>query len=110
MTIVLGLITPLVAYAVITLLHVVIPARRRTGYVKNDAAGEVLKYRTNGRFVLLATILLWLLLGYFNVVPYPWLCETRWWGLIGAVVIGLAFSLFIALRYPSTGKPFLADL
>lgn len=106
----LGLITPLVVYAVITVLHVLIPARRTTGYVKSDLTGQVLKYRTNGRFVLLASILVWFLLGYFHIVPYTWLYETRWLGLIGAVVIGLAFSFIVVLRYPSTGKPFFADL
>jgi delta14-sterol reductase len=109
-TIFLGLITPLVAYAVITLLHVAIPARRRTGYVKSEVTGEVLKYRTNGRFVLLASILIWFVLGYFHLVPYVWLYETRWLGLIGACAIGLAFSLYIVLRYPATGKSFFADL
>ena len=110
MTIFLGLITPLVAYAVITLLHVVIPAKRRTGYVKSDVTGEVLKYRTNGRFVLAASVLLWFVLGYSHLVPYGWLYETRWLGLIGACAIGLAFSLYIVLRYPSTGKSLFADL
>jgi protein-S-isoprenylcysteine O-methyltransferase Ste14 len=110
MTIVLGLITPLIAYVGITLLHVVIPARRRPGYVTNDATGEVYTYRTNGRFVLAASILIWFVLGYFNIVPYTWLYETRWWGLVGALAIGLAFALIIVLRYPSTGKPFGADL
>ncbi|CAN5420078.1 hypothetical protein BH09ACT4_BH09ACT4_00100 [soil metagenome] len=110
MTIFLGLITPLVAYAVITLLHVVIPVRRRSGYVKSDETGEVLRYRINGRYVLGASIILWFLLGYFNVVPYVWLYETRWWGLIGACVIGVAFSLIIVLKYPSTGRTFFADL
>jgi protein-S-isoprenylcysteine O-methyltransferase Ste14 len=109
-TIFLGLITPLVVYAVVTLLHVVIPAKRRTGYVKSDATGEVLKYRTNGLFVLVASILLWFLLGYLRLVPYAWLYETRWLGLIGAVAIGLAFSLYIVLKYPSTGRPFFTDL
>ena len=110
MTIVLGLLTPLIAYAVITLLHVVIPARRRSGYVHRNGTGEVLKYRTNGRFVLASSIFLWFVLGYLHLVPYGWLYETRWWGLIGACVIGLAFSLIITLRYPSTGKSFFADL
>ncbi len=110
MTTFLGLITPLIAYAAITLLHAAIPARRQTGYVKSDVTGEVLKYRTNGRFVLAASILLWFVLGYFNIVPYVWLYETRWLGLVGACAIGLAFSLYIVLRYPSTGKPLLADL
>ena len=110
MTVVLGLVTPLIAYAVITLLHVVIPARRRPGYVKDDVTGEVLTYRTNGKYVLAASIVIWFALGYFHIVPYTWLYETRWWGLIGACVIGLAYSFFIVLRYPSTGRPFFADL
>ena len=110
MTIFLGLITPLIAYAVITLLHLVIPTKRRPGYVKSDATGEVLKYRTNGIFVLVASILLWFALGYFRLVPYVWLYESRWWGLVGACAIGLAFSLYIVLRYPSTGRSFFADL
>ncbi|MEP6482751.1 MAG: hypothetical protein ABJA94_12175 [Rhodoglobus sp.] len=110
MTIVLGLLTPLIAYAVITLLHVAIPARRRTGYVTSDVTGEVLTYRVNGRYVLAVSIIAWFLLGYFHVVPYTWLYETRWWGLIGAVAIGLVFSLVIVLRYPSTGRSFLPDL
>jgi protein-S-isoprenylcysteine O-methyltransferase Ste14 len=109
-TIFLGLVTPLIAYAVITLLHVVIPARRTPGYVKSDVTGEVLTYRINGRYVLVASIILWFLLGYFHIVPYGWLYETRWLGLIGACVIGLAFSIIIVLRFPSTGRSFFADL
>jgi protein-S-isoprenylcysteine O-methyltransferase Ste14 len=109
-TIVLGLATPLIAYAVITLLHIAIPTRRRKGYVKSQLTGEVLNYRTNGRFVIAASILLWFLLGYFHLVPYTWLYQTRWLGLIGACAIGLAYSLCIVLKYPSTGRPFFADL
>jgi delta14-sterol reductase len=110
MTIFLGLITPLIAYAVITILHVVIPARRTRGYAKNETTGEVLTYRINGRYVLAASIILWLLLGYFRIVPYAWLYETRWLGLIGACVIGLAYSLIVVLRFPPTGGSLFADL
>ena len=109
MKIFLGLITPLIAYAVITLLHIAIPAKRIKGYVKNEKTGEVMQYRINGKFVLPASIVIWFLLGYFNIVPYVWLYETRWLGLISAVVIGLIYSLYIVLKHPSTGKSFLAD-
>jgi protein-S-isoprenylcysteine O-methyltransferase Ste14 len=109
-TILGGLLTPLIAYAVITLLHVAIPVRRSRGYVTSEITGEVLNYRINGRYVLAVSVILWFLLGYFHIVPYTWLYDTRWWGLIGAVAIGLTFALVIVLRYPSTGKPFLADL
>lgn len=110
MTTFLGLITPLVAYAVITLLHLVIPARRTPGYVVNDATGKVQEYRINGRYVLGASVILWFLLGYFRLVPYVWLYETRWLGLIGACVIGVAYSLYVVLRVPPNRQSFFADL
>jgi protein-S-isoprenylcysteine O-methyltransferase Ste14 len=109
MTLFLGLITPLIAYVVITLLHIIIPAKRIKGYVKSEITGEVMHYRVNGKFVLLASILIWFLLGRYHIVPYVWLYETRWLGLIGACVIGLAYSFYVVLKYPSTGKSFFAD-
>ncbi len=109
MTTFLGLITPLVAYLMITLLHLIIPAKKMKGYVKNEKTGKVMNYRINGKYVLLASMLIWFVLGYFKIVPYTWLYETRWLGLMGAVVIGLAFSFFIVLKNPATGRSFLAD-
>jgi delta14-sterol reductase len=106
----LGLITPLVAYSIITALHLAIPTRRTAGYATHPATGTPLTYRINGRFVLLAAVLAWFALGSTNVVPYEWLYETRWLGLVGAVVIGVTFSLVIVLRYPPTGRHPLADL
>jgi delta14-sterol reductase len=110
LTIFLGLITPLIAYTVITLLHIAIPAKRVNGYVKSDATGKVLTYRINGRYVLVVSVAIWFLLGYFNIVPYVWLYETRWLGLIGAIVIGLAYSLYVVLRAAPNRRSFLADL
>ncbi|HPQ47633.1 MAG TPA: DUF1295 domain-containing protein [Clostridia bacterium] len=110
MKIFLGLVTPMVAYSVITLLHIIIPVKKTRGYVRNEITGEVMNYRINGKFVLPAAILVWVLLGYFDIVPYTWLYETRWLGLIGAVVIGLSYSLYIVLKHPPTGRSFAADL
>lgn len=110
MKIFLGLITPLITYAVITLLHLIIPVKKIKGYVKNETTGEVMNYRINGKFVLWTSILLWFLLGYVNIVPYTWFYETRWFGLISAVIIGLTYAFYIVCKHPSTGKPFLADL
>jgi len=105
----LGLITPLIIYIIITFLHIIIPVRRVKGYVKNETTGEVLNYRINGKYVLLISMLIWFLLGFSNLVPYTWLYETRWLGLIGAVVIGLIFSYIVVIKYPAKRKSFLAD-
>ncbi len=105
----LGLLTPLVAYAAITGLHLAIPARRIPGYVADEHTGRPMQYRINGRYVLWASVLAWAALGYTGVVPYTWLYDTRWLGLAGAVAIGLVYSFAVVLRYPPTGKRFLAD-
>jgi len=107
---ILGFFTPWIAYAVITLLHIILPARKVKGYVLNDKTGEVLNYRLNGIIVLPASIIVWYLLGRFNLVPYEWLYRVRWESLAGALVMGLLFSFIIVLPYPSTGKNFFADL
>lgn len=54
----LGLITPLIAYAIITFLHILLPAKKVKGYVKSETTGEVLNYRLNGKSVLLASIII----------------------------------------------------
>ena len=108
-TLILGFFTPWIAYASITLLHIIIPAFNIKGYVKHEKTGELLNYRINGIFVLAASVLAWYLLGRFNIVPYDWLYQVRWASLLGAVVMGLLFSFISVLKVPPTGKPFLAD-
>jgi delta14-sterol reductase len=106
---ILGFFTPLIAYTIITLLHIILPARKMKGYVKNEKTGEVMNYRINGILVLAASVLIWFLLGYFKIVPYEWLYEVRWASLAGAVVIGLVYTFIIVFKVPSTGKFICAD-
>ena len=42
MTLLLGLVTPLIAHTVVTLLHVIVPSRRRAGYVRSELTGQIL--------------------------------------------------------------------
>jgi hypothetical protein len=56
---ILGFCTPWIAYAVITLLHVILPGRKIKGYVRDDKSGEILNYRLNGILVLPASIIIW---------------------------------------------------
>jgi delta14-sterol reductase len=110
MTQLAGFFTPWIIYAVITILHYLLPGRRVTGYVRHSQTGELLKYRLNGIFVLIISIVLWFLLGYLGWVPYDWLYMIRWYSLAGAFTLGLVFSLVMVLPYPSTGKSWFADL
>jgi delta14-sterol reductase len=80
-----------------------------TGYVRHSKTGELLKYRLNGRLVLVISIALWFLLGYLGWVSYDWLYTIRWYSLAGAFVFGSVFSILIVVPYPSTGRSWLAD-
>lgn len=109
MNIILGLLTPLVVIALITLLHYILPGRWVTGYVKNDQTGETLRYRLNGLLLLIVSVGLWYLLGYLDIVDFTWLYIHRWWSLAGAIIIGLTYSLVMTLSYPSVTDSFLKD-
>jgi delta14-sterol reductase len=106
----LGFFTPLIIYAVITLFHCIFSGRKVKGYVRNDQNGEALYYRLNGLLVLITCVLLWVLLGLFDLLPVDYLYQVRWESLAGALVIGLLFSLFMVLPHKTTGKNFFADL
>ena len=108
-TMIFGFFTPFIAYAGITTLHMILPARKIKGYVNNEKTGDLLNYRINGILVLPASIIIWFLLGYFKIVPFDWLYTVRWPSLTGAVVIGLIYAFVLVLKAPSTGKHFLAD-
>lgn len=105
-----GLLTPIVVYLIITILHLLIPGKKKTGYVTDEHTGEKLKYRLNGRTVLIISILLWAVAGYSRIIPFNWLYAVRYYSLASAISIGVLFSLIIVLPNQSTGKPLLADL
>ncbi len=106
---ILGFFTPWMIYAIITLLHYFLPGRWVEGYVRHHETGEKLRYRLNGRLVLLVSMGLWFLLGYLNWMAYSWLYEIRWASLAGACTFGLLFSAWMVLPQPSTGKNGLVD-
>jgi len=105
-----GLITPALIYGTITALHLGLPAETVDGYVKNPDTGRPLKYRLNGRRVLIVAIIIWLVLGNSGLVPFDWLYRTRWQGLIGACALGLGFTLWVVLRTAPTGRNVFIEL
>lgn len=107
---VLGFFSSWIVYLGMLVLHLVLPARRVTGYVRDEHSGELLTYRLNGLLVLLASIAIFYSLGRAELVPYDWLYVHRWESLLGAVTLGLLFTFAVVLPAPPTGKSFLADL
>jgi protein-S-isoprenylcysteine O-methyltransferase Ste14 len=107
---IVGLLAPVIIYAYILVLHLVLPARKVTGYVSDEVTGEKLTYRLNGLPVLIVTVLTAVALVRFGVVPSTFLWDHRWSALAGACIAGLVFTFWIVLTAPPTGKSFAADL
>jgi protein-S-isoprenylcysteine O-methyltransferase Ste14 len=105
-----GFFAPWMIYGVILGLHLVLPARKVLGYVRDDANGKLLEYRLNGLLVLAVLVLLWAVVGGTGALAWDWLYTHRWPGLAGSCALGLLFSLTMFLSAPATGRSWVADL
>jgi delta14-sterol reductase len=106
---IIGFLSPAIIYLYIFILNALVPGRWVTGYVSKKGSSEKLRYRLNGLTVLIITVLTWFALCYFDLIAWDYLFEVRWYGLAGAVTIGIIFSLAIVIGKPALKKSFLAD-
>ncbi|MBI3677545.1 MAG: DUF1295 domain-containing protein [Proteobacteria bacterium] len=105
-----GFFAPAIVVALITLLHLIVPARSVDGYVIDPATQKPFRYRLNGLIVYALTIALWALACFSHLLAWDFFWTTRWEGLAGACVLGLIFTLAVVLTAPPTAKGLLADL
>ncbi len=105
-----GFFTPACVIAVVTLLHLIVPARTVDGYVVSPLTHKPYRYRLNGLAVYWLTIGLWALACSSGLLAWDYFWTTRWEGLAGACVFGLLFTFSVVLREPRTDKGLLADL
>jgi len=108
--IVLGFFAPWVIYGFMFLVHLVLPARRVVGYVRDTRTRKPLTYRLNGPLVLVLMAALWVAAGLTGALPWDWLYVHRWSGLAGSCAAGLVFSFIMVLSAPRTGKAFVSEM
>jgi delta14-sterol reductase len=106
----LGYLAPVIVSIIIFFLNAILPGRWVTGYITKPGSTEKMRYHLNGIFVFFTVVLIWFFLGYFQIVPFDWLYNYRWYGLAGAFVFGIIFSLAIVLPYAPVRRSFLSDL
>ncbi|MGH7293530.1 MAG: ergosterol biosynthesis protein, partial [Polyangiaceae bacterium] len=88
----------------------VVPARRVSGYVRDERTGDPLRYRLNGLRVFVVSMALYVAAAWSGALPWDFLWTHRWTSLAGACALGLAFTFAIVWTAPATGRGALADL
>jgi delta14-sterol reductase len=86
-----------------------LPGRWVKGYITKPDSTEKIKYRLNGIIVFFVSVLLWFVLGNYNLISFDWLYQYRWYEFSGAFTFGIFFSLAVVLPYPSVKKSFWSD-
>jgi Delta14-sterol reductase len=105
-----GFLAPPIISALIFVLNALLPGRWLTGYINRPGSDEKMKYHLNGIPVFIAVLLIWFLSGYYKLIPFDWLYEFRWYGLAGACIFGIIFTLALVLPYAPVKKSFISDL
>jgi len=105
--IIAGFFAPWVIYALLLALHLLLPARVVTGYVRDPTSGKPLKYRLNGPLVLIVMVALWAIAGLLRVLPWDWLYYRRWPALAGSCALGLLFSFAVVLPAKRVRRAFV---
>ena len=105
-----GFFAPLVVYAAVFVLHLVVPARHVVGYATDPVSGEPLRYRLNGLLVMLISVGLFFAIGWAEFLPWNYLYLVRWESVSGACLIGLVFSFSIVRAGKPVRDSYLLDL
>ena len=96
--VVLALLTPLLVFAGLLVLHLVIPAWKVPGYIRDDTSSEIVQYRLNGIVVFLIALAVW----WFDPfeVGRDWLWRAFLWSLVSGTVLSIVLTLYFVLKEP----------
>ena len=95
-----GFLAPIVVFAGLLGLHVVLPARRVVGYVTDPTTGRPYEYRLNGPLVLAAAVGGGLIAGGTGWLSWGWLHRHAWWGAAGATALGALATMWLVFAPP----------
>ena len=105
----LGFFLPWIVDATVLGLHLLLPARHVSGYVRGPD-GKPLRYRLNGPLVLGVVLGAYAGAAHLGLIGWDFFWVHRWAGLAGACTLGLLFTLAVVLGAPPTGRSLAAEL
>ena len=93
-----GFITPLVIFAVMFLMQLMLPARRVPGYVINPETGAPRNYRLNGLLVFAIALIVWA----FEItgMPRDWFYRSAVYAVAGGTVFTTILAILAVFSQP----------
>jgi protein-S-isoprenylcysteine O-methyltransferase Ste14 len=107
---IMGVLAPVMIMAVIFILNAFLPGRWVSGYITRPGSSEKMRYHLNGILVFFVMVGLWVILGKTGIITFDYLYHYRWYGLAGACMLGMIFTLVMVLPRKPVRKSLAADL
>ena len=105
---VMGFLTPLIVCAAVFVAHMILPARRVTGYATNRETGEPRSYRLNGVLVFALAHIVWAF--ELTGMPRDWFYRSTMYAILGGLITAVIATTIVVFTQPegSQKNPFLA--
>ena len=97
-----GFLAPTVVFALLLVLHAVLPARRVFGYAHPNTSQSPVRHRLNGLLVFAVALAIWAIA---LLAPLDWLWRVKWHAIAGAVALCVVVSTWMVLRAPADDRP-----
>ena len=97
-----GFLAPTAVFAILLVLHSVLPARRALGYAHPNTTQTPVRYRMNGLLVFAAALAIWAIA---LLVPLDWLWRVKWHAIAGATALSVLLTVWMVLRAPADDRP-----
>ena len=97
-----GFFAPTAVFAILLVLHAVLPARRVLGYAHPNTTQQPVRYRLNGLLVFAAGLAIWAIA---LLAPLDWLWRVKWHAIAGATALSVVLTAWMVLRAPADDRP-----
>ena len=97
-----GFLAPTAVFAILLVLHGVLPARRAMGYAHPNTTQTPARYRLNGLLVFAAALAIWAIA---LLAPLDWLWRVKWHAIAGATALSVVLTAWMVLRAPADDHP-----
>ena len=97
-----GFLAPTAVFAILLVLHSVLPARRALGYAHPNTTQTPVRYRLNGLLVFAAVLAIWAIA---LLAPLDWLWRVKWHAIAGATALSVVLTIWMVVRAPADDRP-----